>query len=272
MADWAGAALTTIAFCWRLDRRDGVTIGFTTADEDLVAGGLLYRARPGMLPSALSLSDGFDVDTLDIKGALSDEAIGAADLAAGRWDGARLRLYAVDRTAPDDEPLPILRGELGDVGIEDTGFTAELRGATALLERPVVENCSPECRAELGDARCRVALAGRRHVVRVTGVIDARTIRIDRSESAANGWGFGRIDWLTGANSGLSSAVQASDGDRLTLFEAPGFALAPGAMGEAIEGCDKGFATCRDRFANAPNFRGEPHLPGNDLLTRYPGA
>ena len=32
------------------------------------------------------------------------------------------------------------------------------------------------------------------------------------------------------------------------------------------------FATCRDRFANAQNFRGEPHLPGNDLLTRYPGA
>jgi uncharacterized phage protein (TIGR02218 family) len=38
------------------------------------------------------------------------------------------------------------------------------------------------------------------------------------------------------------------------------------------EGCDKRFETCRVRFANSVNFRGEPHLPGNDLLTRYPGA
>ncbi len=38
------------------------------------------------------------------------------------------------------------------------------------------------------------------------------------------------------------------------------------------EGCDKRFATCRTRFANSENFRGEPHLPGNDLLTRYPGG
>jgi uncharacterized phage protein (TIGR02218 family) len=39
-----------------------------------------------------------------------------------------------------------------------------------------------------------------------------------------------------------------------------------------VEGCDKRLETCRDRFANTLNFRGEPHLPGNDLLTRYPGS
>jgi uncharacterized phage protein (TIGR02218 family) len=48
--------------------------------------------------------------------------------------------------------------------------------------------------------------------------------------------------------------------------------VAVGALVELIEGCDKIFATCRDRFANGENFRGEPHLPGADLLTRYPGA
>jgi hypothetical protein len=38
------------------------------------------------------------------------------------------------------------------------------------------------------------------------------------------------------------------------------------------EGCDKAFTTCRLRFSNSENFRGEPYLPGMDLLTRYPGA
>jgi hypothetical protein len=41
---------------------------------------------------------------------------------------------------------------------------------------------------------------------------------------------------------------------------------------ELVEGCDKSLATCATRFANMVNFRGEPYLPGIDLLTRYPGA
>ena len=35
------------------------------------------------------------------------------------------------------------------------------------------------------------------------------------------------------------------------------------------EGCDHTIATCSARFGNAVNFRGEPFLPGNDLLARY---
>jgi uncharacterized phage protein (TIGR02218 family) len=35
-------------------------------------------------------------------------------------------------------------------------------------------------------------------------------------------------------------------------------------------GCDKRLATCRDRFANAVNFRGFPHIPGNDFVISYP--
>jgi uncharacterized phage protein (TIGR02218 family) len=58
----------------------------------------------------------------------------------------------------------------------------------------------------------------------------------------------------------------------LTLAETPPFALDLPARVRLTEGCDKQLATCRDRFGNAVNFRGEAHLPGNDLLTRYPGG
>lgn len=36
--------------------------------------------------------------------------------------------------------------------------------------------------------------------------------------------------------------------------------------------CDKRFATCRDRFANAPAFRGFPDIPGDDFLAARPAA
>ena len=50
------------------------------------------------------------------------------------------------------------------------------------------------------------------------------------------------------------------------------FVVAAGVLVEVIEGCDKSLATCDARFANVANFRGEPYLPGVDLLTRYPGG
>lgn len=272
MTPWLQPELTSVALCWRLDRRDGVAMGFSAHDRDFAVGGLDYRAAPGMLPSAISLSDGFDVDTLDVSGALTSDAITGDDLAAGRWDGAQVRLFAVDWTQPEGGSLMLARGELGDVGSRDGAFTAELRGPTALLERPAIEHTSPECRAELGDKRCRVDLAGRTRIVRVIEVVDAATIRVDAAEPSDNAYGYGRLRWIGGANSGLSSAILASDGDEISLREPPPFDISGDELVELIEGCDKGFETCRVRFANGDNFRGEPHLPGNDLLTRYPAA
>jgi uncharacterized phage protein (TIGR02218 family) len=85
-------------------------------------------------------------------------------------------------------------------------------------------------------------------------------------------YGFGRLRWIGGANSGIESAILASGGAQLRLQEPPPFAIAAGDLVEIRQGCNKSFATCGTRFANAENFRGEPHLPGMDLLTRYPGA
>lgn len=272
MSHWLDPMLTTLTLCWRLDRRDGVTIGFTTHDRDVAIHGLVYRAAPGMLPSAISISDGFDVDTLDVSGALTSDAVSAADLADGRWDGAKVRIFATDWEAPGEDILPLARGELGDIGIRDGAFTAEVRGPTAMLERPVSEQTSPECRAELGDRRCRVDMAGRRGFATVANVIDGSRILLDRAEPTGNAYGYGWLRWVDGANSGLRAAIVGSDGAIITLREAPPYPVEPGARIEICEGCDRSFATCRLRFQNSANFRGEPHLPGNDLLTRYPGA
>ncbi|RIJ20390.1 DUF2163 domain-containing protein [Henriciella barbarensis] len=38
------------------------------------------------------------------------------------------------------------------------------------------------------------------------------------------------------------------------------------------QSCDKRFETCRDVFSNAENFRGFPHLPGQDVVLSGPAA
>jgi uncharacterized phage protein (TIGR02218 family) len=46
--------------------------------------------------------------------------------------------------------------------------------------------------------------------------------------------------------------------------------ILPGDTFIVTAGCDKRFATCHDRFNNIVNFRGFPHVPGNDFVVRYP--
>ncbi len=271
MPDFLNPDLTTIALCWRLERRDGVGLGFTTHDRDLAIGGLRYRAAPGMLPSAIGLSDGFDPDSLDVRGALSADAINAADLSAGRWDGASVAVFMVDWEAPDGPRLAVARGELGEVVAEGDAFEAELRGPAALLDAAVVEQASPECRAALGDKRCRVDMAARTRTTRIAAILGEEIVEVEDA-AAGNIHGYGRLRWIGGANSGLESAILRSDGPVLILREPPAFEPAAGDLVEIREGCDKMLATCAGRFGNAANFRGEPHLPGIDLLTRYPGA
>lgn len=262
--------LTTIALCWRVERRDGVTLGLTDHDRDLAVGGLIYRAAPGMTPSAIRRQAGLQADTMDVAGALSAAAITEGDLLAGRWDGARVSIFAVDWSAPGDT-MPLGEGTIGTVEVKDSGFTAELSGAAAALDRPVAEETSAECRAELGDRRCRVAMAGRQRVARVTAA-DGATLTMDGAEPVANAYGLGLLRWVTGANSGLESAIARSAGNQVALRRAPVSPPEPGTLVELVEGCDKTLGTCAGRFANALNFRGEPYLPGIDLLTRYPGG
>jgi len=88
----------------------------------------------------------------------------------------------------------------------------------------------------------------------------------------AGDYAFGTVRWLGGANAGLTQGVADNDAAGLTLTDPPAFAVEAGTLALLTQGCDRQLATCAGRFGNAVNFRGEPYLPGMDLLARYPGA
>lgn len=229
--------LVTLAFCWRIERRDGVTIGLTSHDRDLLIGGLTYRAAPGMTPSAIRSGIGLEGEDSDLAGALSSDAISEADLIAGRWDGAALEVWLTQwgalGAAPGDLWLSLARGEIGAVARKGAAFSAELIGAAAVLGAAVAPSTSPDCRATLGDRACRVDMAARRRVVSVSGV--------DGAVVAATGltpgdYAFGTLRWLGGANVGLVQAVADNGADAVTLADPPAFAVAAGTLALLTEG------------------------------------
>ena len=121
---WLEGTLTTVTLCWRIERRDGVTIGLTAHDRDLLIDGVLYRAAPGMTPSAVERSATLEADSMDVHGMLSGDAISETDLLAGRWDFARVALFATDWTAPG-ETVALGEGTIGAIETRDGAITAE---------------------------------------------------------------------------------------------------------------------------------------------------
>ena len=261
--------LTSVALCWTMERPDGAGIALTSHDSAIDREGVAFCAAPGMTPAAFGRGLGLDPDSGEVQGVVTSTGIAEADLALGRWDHAAIQLSAHDWSDDNRTPLDLLAGQLGEVSIGSEGFSAELNGAAARLQRPVCPATSPHCRAELGDKRCRVDLAGRSLVARV---VSQEGDELALEDAVEERFLLGRLRYLRGANCGIQTVILAVSENRLRLRDLPRGPVAPGCLVELREGCDKRFTTCVDRFANAANFRGEPHLPGNDLLTRYPGA
>lgn len=264
---WFTQGLETVATFWRVSRRDGVTLGFTAHDRDLWFDGVLHRAAPGMAPSAIRRGAGLEEDSAEVAGALSHDSIGAADLAAGRYDGARVRIGLVDWQTLERQT--VWSGTMGAVTHQDGGFTAELASRkTELLQSPVPRT-SPACRAAFCGPGCSLSPAFFTHEAVIAAVDpEAGGVTIVCDVSSAQLLG-GTLRWLDGAQAGTTARVQGVEGRALLLEPSP----PPDAAGRRAivrEGCDHRLDTCATRFDNAANFRGEPFLPGNDLLVRYP--
>lgn len=270
------SGVTTLARCWVMTRRDGIVQGFTDHDEDIVLDGVTCRAGTGLNASEATQQLGLAVAGSEISGALASDALNEDDLAAGRYDAAAVRVYLVDWSEPVLN-LMLASGVLGEVRREGAAFTVELRGLAHRLQEESGRLYTATCAADLGDARCAVDLEA--PAFRGTGTIASvsatSSFLAAGLDSFAVGWfTAGKLTWSSGANAGLAAEVKihalSAAGVAITLWQAMPEPLAVGDAFTITAGCGKRFATCRDRFANAVNFRGFPHIPGNDFLVSYP--
>ncbi len=267
---------TTVCRAWSVTRRDGQVLGFTDHDRDLVVDGVTCRADTGMTARILHQTTGLSVDNTEAYGALSAMAITEADLIAGRYDGAEVRAFLVNWQSPDDF-VEQFRGYLGEVTRSGGAFKAELRGLSERLNQPQGKAYTPTCSAVLGDGECRFNLAQPGYSV--TGVVE--TVDDGRGFVLTSVSGFddrwfegGRLEVLTGPAEGLVGVVkndrQDSGKRKIDLWTSIGAEIGAGDQVRLQAGCDKTPNTCRVKFANFLNYRGFPHIPGEDWLASYP--
>jgi uncharacterized phage protein (TIGR02218 family) len=269
------SGVTTLCRCWVIERSDGVTQGFTDHDDDVPLGAVICRAGSGLSGSEAAQKLGLAADSSEISGALADDTLNEADLAAGRYDMAVVELWLADWTEPELRVL-MAKGTIGEVSREGPAFTAELRGLSERLSQDSGRLYTVTCSADLGDARCKFDLAG--SGFRGSGLVAAlnatSTFIASGLDAFDDGWfAAGKLAFTSGANAGLSVEVKdhrKNGAVTLELWQAMPEPVAAGDTFTVTAGCDKRFQTCHDRFNNVANFRGFPHIPGNDFVISYP--
>lgn len=276
LADHLSGEVTTLCRCWKLIRRDGVVLGFTDHDTDIFFDSVTFEAGSGLVAGELEQAGGFNADTQEVSGAFDSALLTEADLRAGRYDGAQIELWLVNWQSAGDRLLDRVF-TLGETIAEDGAFRVELRGLAADMDQTRGRRFTRNCDADLGDARCGVDLesAAFKAGAAVLAVKQPLILTTDGLAAFASGWFTGgRVTFDTGANTGLSMEIASHDlhetGEAsLQLWKAMPGEIAAGDQFTIRAGCDKAFATCRDKFDNTARFRGFPHIPGNDFSLGY---
>lgn len=267
--------LTTLSRAWALTRRDGTVLGFTDHDRDLTFEGITFKADTGLTAQALSQSTGLSMDNTEALGALSDAAMREEDIRAGRYDGAKIEAWLVNWADTSVRHMQF-RGYLGEVTRTAGAFRAELVGLAETLNQPQGLVYQKPCSAVLGDQRCGVITNDPSYQVDLSVVaVDGANITVAGGDAYATRWfERGRIEVMSGAATGLIGAIK---NDRLEgtqrKIEMWDSLRADVAVGDTLRltaGCDKREKTCHTKFDNIANFRGFPHLPGEDRLTSIP--
>ena len=266
---------TTLSWCWRISRADGVALGFTDHDRTLAFDGTTFEPESGFAASEIRSGSDLAVDAQDASGVLTSDRITETDILDGRWDNVAVELWRVN-WADTSQRVLLRRGAVGQIRRGRMAFVAEVRSLAHVLGQTVGRTFQAACDAALGDARCGIDLESAlyRGTGMVTDLLRDRAFLASGLSAFDAGWFMaGTLTWTSGANAGRVTEVLShglTDAiATLTLLEAPVRPIAEGDSFIASAGCDKRIATCIAKFANVANFRGFPNIPGQDAVLRY---
>lgn len=268
---------TTMCYAWKVTRKDGTIQGFTDHDENITFDGVTYEAEAGFTASQMQSAIGLSVDNLELVGGFNSNFISETDLIAGAYDDAYVTLYWVN-WADTTQRIVAMTGNIGEVKQAGIQFTAELRSLTHRLNQRVGRKFQRTCDAVFCDVgqkekRCRLNPLDFTVTGTVATVFSPSSFTASGLPQADDWFSRGLVTWLTGANAGNTSDVRTHTNDGgnvgIDLWTPQVGGIQPGDTFTILAGCKQDATTCREKFSNLDNFQGFPHMPGEDVVTKY---
>jgi uncharacterized phage protein (TIGR02218 family) len=267
---------TTLCHVVTITRTDGTILRLTDHDRDVVVSGDTYVRDNSVAVAAITSSANNGIQSTNCNVIFSDDAITEVDVARGVYDKAVLEFAVVDYEFPAYGKIILLTGLLSTITVNNRrAGQFEIKGLLTRGDTRIGEYYSAHCRADLGDSRCTVALAAFTTTGTVNVVETQGKIRVTFADNFDNGFfTHGVMTFSSGDNDGISMEVLnqfAFGGGQDSVFLAlrMPYDIQVGDTFTIVAGCDKTKGTCRTKFDNIKNYRGEPFVPGPDFISDF---
>lgn len=272
---------TRRADVWVITRRDGMVLGFTGHDQDLMFGEVVCHTCGSLTPSATeSGSQIGHIGSVELDGILNSDLITEADLFGGLYDDALVEVWRIPWDDADTAtPVRIAAGWAGSIQHGVQGFKIEVLGPGSRLgQQPLVKPYTPGCRWVFGSPAASGCGFDREGARLAGGVVSASNRAIFIAEGLVDPgspflWGDGLVRFTYGPNTGVELEVKQVDfgtGQVMLWIPAP-FLPEPGDIFELLPGCPKTTDACH-AYNRYLNYGGYPDVPGNDLIGQTPDA
>lgn len=295
---------TTVCFLSRIETKEGTVYGFTSLDEDIVYddgnGPVTYRAENGFTPSRLQATADLSVDNAELEGLVQETGITEAQIRAGLFDYAKVRIYRVNYMSLSDGHEIMDVGTAGETTFSRNGWKTEFRSLKQQLKQPISRLYSLTCRARFGsmpigtgpdsngDSRFEETYpCGKEFTwanATVTAVNSTTAFEATALTQSDGFYTLGVVDWLTGDNAGAQMEVgdfanDSNASNQVTLALPMYFPVQVGDAFRIRKDCSKIWDDadngCLFHWGSdrALHFRGEPHIPIADAgQNMVPGA
>lgn len=262
---------TNIVKCWKITFKDHTNLAFTTNDENILYENVLYNSLSANDVDNIKSNIDIKEDNFEIVNIISSNLIDKDDILNGKYDSAKVEIFLLDTQNLDKGKVVLLSGKISNIELKDDIFTAKVVGLKDEINKTIGEKYSPLCRCNFCDSRCKLSKNNFTFSGTITNVIDEVLFITDNEiilSKSSGYFDYGIIEFTSGNNIGQKMEVkQYNNGQFILQLNLPKN-LAIGDTFNVVAGCNKEFSTCCNKFNNAINFRGEPHLPGMNILLK----
>ena len=283
LCDYA-PCFTRRAHLWRITRKDGVQKAFTSHDEPIQFGQLVYTPCGSLAPMATEQNADIEgIGNTEVLGIITDDGIKEDEVLAGLYDDAYLEIFMVGWGETDDPFISVdyvrrlMAGWLGNLSTGPRGFRAEVMGPGAkLTQKSFLETFAVSCRFEFGDPNtCGVDIDARKLAASVilapdTGQLSVSVTLTTTTSKFENGF----VEFTSGRNAGTRCEIKSieflpGDTAEIVLWAPAPFLPAAADTLDIFPGCDRSTTDCIF-YDNILNHGGFPDVPGNDAISQTP--
>jgi uncharacterized phage protein (TIGR02218 family) len=270
---------TTTTRLLKFTLRDGTIFGLTSLDRNVVyddgGGEFTYIATNGFDPATIKSDASYSIDNSEGYALISDDVPGITVemVETGALDDAQWVCYLINYEDLTLGHVVLDGGDLGQVRTRwGMVWMPELLSYAMRLRQPIGHVDSRTCRAIFGSpADSQTGCGIDAEALWVSGTVSsvgAETNRVftgDVTTTSPVDPFPGRVEWLTGSNTGFLAGTEEFDAGEVTLGETTPFAIEVGDTYRIRPDCRKRYIEdCIGIWDNGINFKGEPLIPVGD--------